>query len=144
MIDKSGDWWRGQDFNDLAAYVVAYTARQYPAEVITQSECGTCHGTVFGLVVDDTNGCAQRTCRTCSTSAFLADSGEFWDDAEPGEAACPCGGADFESAIGFSLIDRGEVSWVTVAARCIVCGILGVYAEWKIDYEPSRHLLALT
>lgn len=155
MIDKSGDWWKGDDFDDLAEYVVAYTARQYPAQVITQSKCVTCEGTVFGLTVDDLNGCAQRTCRTCSTSVFLADSSEFWDDAEPGEAACvarqhdgttgcPCGGADFESGIGFSLLDSGEVRWVTVAARCRTCGILGVYAEWKIDYEPSRHLLALT
>ncbi len=144
MIDKSGEWWKGEDFGDLTAYVVAYTAENYPAEVITRSECISCHGTVFGLVVDVTEGCAQRTCRGCSTSAFIADSHEFWDDAEPGEATCPCGGEDFESAIGFSLIDRGEVRWITVGGRCIACGILGVLAEWKIDYEPSRHLLALT
>jgi hypothetical protein len=25
--------------------------------------------------------------------------------------------------------------------RCIKCGVLGCYAEWKIDYSPSMHLL---
>ncbi|MBN2193608.1 MAG: hypothetical protein JW751_12395 [Polyangiaceae bacterium] len=42
--------------------------------------------------------------------------------------------------MGFSHHDDGSIKWVTVGTRCVACGILGVPAEWKIDYEPSDHL----
>ena len=144
MIDKTGQRWTGENFVDLAEYVTAYSSRNYRADDIRQSRCGTCQGTVFGLVIDDTEGCAQRTCGSCSASAFICDSAEYWDQADPGEAECPCGGGDFETAVGFSFIERGEIRWITVGGRCVRCGVLGVYAEWKVDYEPSRQLLDLT
>jgi hypothetical protein len=136
---------RGDTFSDLSTHIADFTTAQgYPVEGITQSECASCGGTLFGLVVDATEGCTQRTCRTCSTAVFIADSDEFWDDADPGEAGCPRGSTDFECGIGFSLIDHGEISWITVGGQCAACGVLGVYADWNIDYEPSRLLLTLT
>lgn len=86
----------------------------------------------------------QRGCDACGATAFIADSKEYWEDAEPGEAACPCGSERFETGVAFSIRDDGEVCWVTVGARCMSCGVLGVYADWKIDYSPSDHLLTAT
>lgn len=109
---------------------------------IAQSLCGGCGSATFGLVVDDDEaGCAKRQCGRCGAEAFIGDSEEFWDAADPGEAACPCGGEQFEVGVAFSLRDDGSVCWITVGARCVACGVLGVYADWKIDYDPTDHLL---
>jgi hypothetical protein len=62
-------------------------------------------------------------------------------DADPGDAACPCGGEIFNVAVGFALRDDGDVRWVYVGLRCTKDGILGVYADWKIDFSPTVHLL---
>ncbi|GAA0594714.1 hypothetical protein GCM10009546_66160 [Actinomadura livida] len=35
-----------------------------------------------------------------------------------------------------------SVRWVSVGIRCVADGVLGSCADWKINYEPSRHLLA--
>jgi hypothetical protein len=55
---------------------------------------------------------------------------------------CLCGGERFDVAVGFALRKDGEVRWVSVALRCTADGVLGVYADWKIDYSPSGHLMA--
>lgn len=33
-----------------------------------------------------------------------------------------------------------SVKWVTVGGRCLGCGVLGAYADWKIDYDATDHL----
>lgn len=141
MIDKSGSWWKGEDVDDLVEYLGEYTSRQYPAGEYRRCRCAGCGGTVFGLVVDDDDGVAQRVCRSCDAEHLIADSGDHWEHSDAGDAACVCESEDFEVAVAYSLIDRGELRWITVGARCTACGLLGVYVEWKIDYEPSRHLL---
>ena len=141
VIDKSGDWWKGDSLTDLSEFVVEFTSRNYQADDIRPSRCVSCGGTTFELLVDDDEGCARRVCCECNVGAFLADSEDYWDDAGPGAAECSCGASSFELVSGFSLLETGEVRWVTIGARCPGCGILGVYAEWKIDYEPSRQLL---
>lgn len=71
----------------------------------------------------------------------MLDSAEFVEDADLGEAACPCGGEIFNVAGGFALRVDGEVRWVYIGLRCVADGILGCCAEWKIDYSPTAHLL---
>lgn len=143
-IDKRGEYWKGTEFADLAEYLAAYTEDGYPAEVIRQSVC-TCGHTVFRLEGDTVEGCARRTCDACGTAAFIAGSEEYWDEADPEPCVCPCRCRRFEVGVGFSLRQegegKGEVRWITVAERCVVCGVLGSYVDWKIGYSPSRHLL---
>lgn len=55
----------------------------------------------------------------------------------------PCGSEEFEAAVAFALGDDGSVRWVTVGLRCIKDGFCGVYADWKIDYGPTDHLLTM-
>jgi hypothetical protein len=140
MIDKSGQWWTGTDFDDLTTYLREFTAQNYPAGLILQSSCD-CGAAIFTLEVDGEEGCARRTCVSCGRHAFIADSAQYWDEAEPGEAQCPCGDEAFEFGVAFSLREEGDVRWITVGGRCIACGVLGAYVDWKIDYSPTDHLL---
>ncbi len=39
VIDKSGEWWKGTQFNDLAEYMRELTADGYQADWVRQSEC---------------------------------------------------------------------------------------------------------
>ena len=141
MIDRSGQWWTGTEFDDLASYLREFTAQSYPAGLVVQSTC-ECGRRVFGLEFDDEEGCARRTCATCGQAAFIADSADYWDEADPGEAQCVCGEETFEIGVAFSLRDAGDVRWITVGGRCVACGVLGAYADWKIDYSPTDHLLS--
>jgi hypothetical protein len=142
-LDKSGKLWRGENFDDLAELIRDHQAGGYPVDTVTESICARCDGRAFRVLVDDLQGFAERMCVACETTAFLADSADYKDDDEfdPGECECPCGGGEFAVAVGFSLLDDGEVRWVSVGLRCLTDGTLGVYTDWKIDYTPSRHLL---
>ncbi|MER6916102.1 hypothetical protein ABT354_30900 [Streptomyces sp. NPDC000594] len=111
---------------------------------IVPSVCDVCGGRVFTVFVDDVAGGAGRVCTGCGGCAFLADSEEIWEEADPGVAGCPCGGEEFETAVAFSLGRDGSVRWVTIGLRCRKDGAVGVYADWKIDYGPTDHLLTMT
>ncbi|MFV2174570.1 hypothetical protein ACFHW2_16980 [Actinomadura sp. LOL_016] len=107
---------------------------------IVGSVCGACGGRVFRVLVDEVEGAVERRCAGCADRAFVADSAEFWDDADPGAAGCPCGGEEFEVAVAFSRAADDSVRWVTVGLRCERDGVTGIWADWKIDYSPTDHL----
>src|SRR5438093_3532982 len=140
-IDKSGKWWKGAEFADIAQYLQEYTADGYPAEEIVQCVC-MCGHTVFRLEGDRDEGCVRRTCASCGAQAFIADSGEYWDEASPVKLWCRvCRGRLFEVGVGFSKREDGDVKWITTGERCVKCGVLGSFVDWKIDYSPTDHLL---
>ena len=141
VIDTSGNWWKGEGFDDLKEYLAAFTSQTYVAEEIRQSFCKSCGGDVFGLSVDSDEGCVQRVCCSCAAPAIIGDGEDSWGEASPEAVLCPCGAGAFQVGVGFSLIDSGEVRWITVGVRCTTCGVLGACADWKIDYQPSRQLL---
>ena len=142
-IDTSGKRWKGQDFDDLAEYIRVYTEEGYPAERVAQSVCA-CGQTAFQLWVDEDEGCARRRCVACGAEAFIGDSEEYWEEAEPKKVRCQCRHDVFEIAVGFSLREDedDEVKWITVGERCVKCGVLGSAVDWKIDYSSSAQLLA--
>ena len=130
--------------DDLDAYVRGFAAGGHPVGEVVHANCAACDSDAggFSVVLDDEEGAAVRTCRSCSDVVAMLDSADYLDEADLGDAACPCGHEVFDVAVGFALRDDGEVRWVSVALRCHHDGRLGVYADWKIDYSPSRHLLA--
>ena len=71
----------------------------------------------------------------------MLDGADHLDDADLGEAACPCGHEQFDVAVGYAILEGGDIRWVSVGLRCQLDGLLGVYVDWKIDYSPSRQLL---
>ncbi|MGW9196700.1 hypothetical protein [Micromonospora chersina] len=113
----------------------------YLVDRVKEMVCQRCGSRTFAVLVDDENGCAQTRCMTCGEYAVIADSADHWQDADPEECACPCGGETFQVAVGFTLRTGGEVRWVSVGLRCARDGTLGVYIDWKIDYSPTHQLL---
>lgn len=138
-IDKSGEHWRGTDAGDLDEFLRAYAAGGYPVARTIAAHCAACEGTRFHVRVDDEQGYAERRCAGCGGRFLMLDSEDVVDDAEPGDCACPCGGELFEVAAGFA-VDGDEIGWVSVGLRCLADGVLGVYADWKIDYGPTDTL----
>jgi hypothetical protein len=70
---------------------------------------------------------------------------DFGDEAEPKKLSCrPCRGRLFELGVAFSRDEDGDVRWITLGERCVRCGVLGAFADWKVDYAPTEHLLSQT
>jgi hypothetical protein len=96
----------------------------------------------FGLGIDDDAGAAIRLCLTCRSEVVMLESDSVLDDADLYEATCGCGHTVFHVAVGFSFTGDDEVRWVSVGLDCTLCHVAGVYVDWKVDYSPSRQLLA--
>ena len=140
VIDKSKTWWTSDSASDIETYLREFTADGYPAADAIQAVCAGCGCREFNLRLDDEEGVAERTCSEYGTVFVMLDSADYLEDAELEDAACPCGNETFNVAVGFSR-DDGEVRWIYLGLRCTKDGILGCYADWKIDYSPSIQLL---
>lgn len=142
-IDTSGEWWKGGEPNDLRDYLAALE-NTYPIDEFSLALCA-CGSDSFLLDYDAREGMARRTCRICSAEHFICDSAEYWSEAEPQRWQCvECGGAASNVGVGFSLYEPGgDVRWLYVAARCVQCGVLGCYSDWKVAYGPSNQLLGM-
>jgi hypothetical protein len=46
--------------------------------------------------------------------------------------------------VGFARRPSQEIRWISIGLRCLACGTLGAYADWKIGYAPTGHLLTST
>jgi hypothetical protein len=141
-IDKSGQYWRGENLADLAEYLRSFQAGGYPIADVIESICADCKGQAFRLLADDDEGCVQRICLNCGSTSFIADSADASQDADLQPCECPCGGDNFAVAVGDAQRSDQEIRWISVGLRCLNDGTLGVYADWKIDYSPSSHLLS--
>lgn len=103
-----------------------------------------CQANEFRLEFDDEQGAAKRTCAKCGAEHLICDSDEYWDDASPRKWKCVgrCKSKAVNLCVGFAMLGGNEdVRWLYVAARCLACGTLGCYCDWKIDYGPSPQLL---
>lgn len=138
-IDRSGKWWGGSDFDDLARYLREITADEYVIREVRQSVC-VCGGRVFAVSADPDEGCACRACIACGARAYIGDSEEYWADASPEPAICPCGVQAAEVGVGFAERGGGEIQWIVVGQRCTGCGVPGSWVDWEIDYAPTHHL----
>ncbi|HET9143896.1 hypothetical protein [Actinophytocola sp.] len=142
VIDTSGTWWTGESFEDLAEYLRELGVAGHAVDEVRECRCAQCDGLVFGLRADRVEGGARRTCRACGLKQFIADTDEHWADCTPKTWKCGCGCKDANLAVGFSLRDDGgDVRWIAVGERCVNCGVLSSFVDWKISYRPSRHLL---
>lgn len=141
-IDRSGEWWKGSEAHDLDQYLREYAAAGYAPDRFVHARCA-CGGEGFRLEADDTEGVARRTCARCGVQVVMLDGEEYLEEAELEECACPCGGEVFDVAVSFAHRGDGSVRWVAIGARCVACGVMGVHADWKIDYDPTEQLYAL-
>lgn len=127
---------------DLRAEITRYSEQNaYVAQHFADAVC-RCGAGTFRLLLDDEEGAAVRRCVSCSAEHSIGDSGEYLADAELAECACPCGGDQFEVTAGVSLYGRTEdVRWLYLGCRCVACGLVAVYGDWKCEYEGYRGLL---
>jgi len=141
-IDTSKEWWTGTEASDLNEYLRAYSAENYALDEFRLAICD-CGINLFHLHYHADEGVARRTCTSCGTKKFIADSEDNWQEVRPKRLKCvhcPC--VAFNMGVGFSLYDdKQNIRWIYVGARCPQCGLMGCFAEWKIGYEPSLHLL---
>lgn len=153
---------RGETVADLDAYLRTLMDDPQPDDRFVHPACRQCGGDVFSLTGDAEQGVMTRTCARCILSEDdtaaerathpICDSGDYADDAEDDEYGCPCRRSDeFRLAVAFTHADVTDeagrvgrlVKWVYVGGMCVRCGIVGLYADWKIDYAPTDHLYDL-
>jgi hypothetical protein len=142
VIDKSGEWWVGNDAGDLDEYLKSFKAGGYDVHEVAQVDrCTKCEANDgFQLRVDDEEGFAERKCAACGNRHLMLDSADQAESATPGDAACPCGHEVFDAGVGISNRKDGEIRWVSIGLRCRNDGVLGCYVDWKIDYSPTDAL----
>jgi ribosomal protein S27E len=139
VIDKSKKFWSGDCAEDIIEYLNEYTQNEVKKIVIVK--CNECGLQDFTFQLDDSEGAIEVTCVNCNKKRLLLDSEDYWDDCEPEEAKCSVCKKDFYNiGVGFVYRDDGDVKWVYIGNRCINCGVLGSWGDWKIDYDPTDNL----
>ena len=140
---KKGDYHYGDSQQDIRTYLAGYADRiAYPADHFADARC-TCGNATFGLVLDYDQGVAVRTCTRCGLEHAMGDSSDYLDDAELGEAECPCGSNTFEITVGVALYEGSEdVKWLYLGCRCIECSLVACYGDWKNEYIGYQELLS--
>lgn len=127
---------------DIPAYLRDYSERNYAAEHFADAVC-ECSGRTFVLNIDETQGAGVRRCTACKREHPIGDSDEYLEDAHLEECGCPCGAEGLELTIGVALYrDSEDVRWLYIGARCIHCGMVGCYADWKNEFIGYQDLLA--
>jgi len=143
VLKRRGEHRYGETQADLREEVTRYArANHYVAHHFADPICG-CGSRVFRLNLDDTAGAAVRTCVGCGDVHAIGDSGEYLDEADLEECACPCGGEVFELTAAVSLY-RGsdDVRWFYLGCRCPACGLTAVYGDWKNEFNGYQELLS--
>ena len=147
-IDRSGKYWTGADTNDIHEYLSIFMVEdgqpldEYRAVVCS---CGT---DTFFLEADRDEGTARRKCTNCKKVHFVCDSEEFWEESTPEKWKCMCKSIETNLGVGFSFYEKTDsqdaepdIRWLYIGCRCVKCGVLGCFADWKVGYGPSFHLL---
>ncbi len=140
-IDKSGEFWKGNSIEDIKEYLIAYSEDQYPVKKVVISKCDKCNCEEFLLEYDQDEGVVKAVCNSCETVKYIADSKEYFEEAEPEEYEClECKTNYANVAVGLAYRENGDVKWVYVGIRCPKCGMLGSINDWKINYGPTKEL----
>lgn len=143
LKERKGQYY-GDSQTDIRDFIVLYSKESgYPATHCGDCRC-SCGADAFLLALDDEEGVAVRTCSACGAQHPIADSDEFLEDAHLEQCACPCGAEAFEITIGVSpYAESRDVRWLYVGCRCRTCGLVGVFGDWKNEFEDYEKLLRL-
>lgn len=144
-IDKSSDAWTSLLPADIGPYLVDLAIEEgtYPINQFRLAICA-CGSQEFRLIGDQDEGAAKRTCAACDVTQFICDGEDYWVEAVPEKLVCTvCKSDVFNLGVGFSLSSGSapDVRWITVGERCVKCGTLGSFVDWKISYSPSMQLI---
>ena len=128
---------------DIREELVRYSKLNgYVAEHFADARCN-CGATTFKLGLDENAGVAVRFCQSCNGELGMADSNDYFDDAEIYIAECTCGADVFEVTLGVALYaDSEDVRWLYVGCRCPSCKLTGCYGDWKNEFIGYQKLLS--
>lgn len=142
-LKNRGEHCYGDGQADIREELVRYSkANTYVAHQFADAVCD-CGGKTFRLELDDGEGAAVRHCTACASEHPIGDSAEYLQNAELEECACPCEREEFEISVGVSLYAESEdVRWLYLGCRCVSCGLVAVYGDWKNEFTGFRALLA--
>lgn len=133
----------GDEQRDIRDELLDYSvANTYAIEHFADAAC-ICGNKTFVLFLDDDEGAAVRVCLACEIRHFISDSEDYAEDAKLEQCECPCGKGDFEITAGVALYgESDDVKWLYLGCRCVACGLVACYGDWKNEYENYRELLA--
>lgn len=142
-LQKRGEYWYGDTQLDLRGEIKRYSEKNgYVVTNGAEAIC-VCGNRTFRLQLDEESGVALRTCATCEHVHAIGDSAEFLDEAEPQERECVCEGDVFEITVGVALYEGSrDVKWLYLGCRCVACGLVGVYGDWKNEFNDYEKFLA--
>ncbi|WPB79104.1 hypothetical protein KYC5002_08075 [Archangium violaceum] len=131
-LRKKGKYYYGDSRADIAPMLARYSEENaYPVERMDDLKC-ECGSERLGLRVDNEEGAAIQVCAACQRQTPIGDSADYLEDAELEECECVCGGAQFELATGAAFYkDSTHIRWFYVGCRCVACGLVGCYGDWK-------------
>jgi hypothetical protein len=166
-LERRGKWWHGTEAADIDAFLLQHCMGPPDVDVphrVVHARCAACGGTVFWLAADESRA-INRLCvigdgERCPEEDvhFICGCGRYYDSDSDEDCVCPCGEEHFEVAVGFGhtlvAMEQGAsrkngkvmpfVNWIYVAARCVDCGLIGLYSDWhERDCEPPEHFYAL-
>ena len=141
-LRKKGKYYYGDSQLDIRDELLRYSKlNQYATDQYADAVC-VCGNKYFNLLLDENEGVAIRQCIACKTEHPIADSKDFLEDAGLEISECICRSKIFEITVGVSLYEnRKDVKWLYVGCRCVNCGLIGCYGDWKNEYPEFRDLL---
>jgi hypothetical protein len=165
-LERRGKWWHGTEAADIDAFLLQHCMQRPGFDIphrVVHARCAACGGTVFWLSVDEERNinrlCVNGDGEKCPEvdGHFLCGCERYFDRKTDDDCVCPCGEEHFEVAVGFShtlaVLSGSDaksgkvetfVSWIYVAARCVACGLVGLYADWhERDCEAPEHFYGL-
>jgi hypothetical protein len=80
---------------------------------------------------------------------MMGDSADYADDAEVGQHTCVCEGEVFQITAGVHRYRdeddslSPDVRWLYLGCRCVECGLVDCFADWKNEYNGYEQLLAM-
>ncbi len=148
-LEKRGAYWHGDSHEDLRSELTRYSERSvYSIDNFVDVRC-ECGNDSFHLLTDEDAGVAIRQCTECGYQHMMGDSGDFADEAEVEQHVCVCEADIFQITAGVhryrnqDATPSTDVRWLYIGCRCIQCGLVGCYADWKNEFNGYDKLMAM-
>lgn len=137
MIDTSGEWWVGENADDITEYLVKYS--QDKNIDTKQVKCRKCGNDSLYVKLDYDENAIQVECPECKHHKIILDCEDVWEDSEPEIYYCPIcrRKTTYNINVGFTRRENGSAKWVYIGNMCTACHTLGSFMDWKIDFEPT-------
>lgn len=147
-LRTEGEFAHGDNHQDLRSELSRFSeGNEYPIDSFADVRCD-CGCDEFRLLTDEAAGVAIRHCTGCDQDYLMGDSAEYLEDAELGQHECLCDADVFQITAGVHRYREqdgtlsNDVRWLYIGCRCVACGMLGCYADWKSEFTGYEDLLA--